>query len=151
MPPSRNVRMNQISFGLLVAALLSFWAFQFLPWYHGADQHIKGWRMWSGSFREIVRLRMDEELVAAMAFVTSGLMIFAGPFIMPLLHGSRWFWWLMTIMSASALVSLNGVIAISLLWNRHLPGPGMLCLVSAQILFLTGLLFIRREPVAELP
>lgn len=151
MPNSRNVRMNQISFGFLVAALLSFWAFQFLPWYQGADQHIKGWKMWSGSLREILRFRMDEELVAAVAFVTSALMIFAGPFIMPILRMSRWFWWLTMIMSASALVSLAGVIAISLLWNGRIPGSGMICLVLAQVFFLVGLLFIRRESAGELP
>lgn len=149
MPISHARRMNLIALALLITALLAFWTFQFLPWYQGADQQIKGWKMWSGSFREIFRFRMDEEIIAAVAFVTSGLMIFAGPFIMPILHSSRWFWWLTIIIAALAVVSLAGISVISMLFHSRLPGSGMICLLLAQVLFLAGLLFIRRERSEE--
>jgi hypothetical protein len=150
-------RMNLIALALLITALIAFVAFHFLIVDVYKDPlisdelEIVGWQVWPSAFEFLQHYDTSDmhAMVAISAFVTSALLIVASPFIVPFLRISRLSWWITVISSGAAMCGLGGVILMERSYS--IPGPGSHCLLASLALNFLGLLFIRREPMAELP
>jgi hypothetical protein len=143
----------RLPLAFFIAALAAYVAFHFLPWsIHGPDH---GWRIW-GMVLRIPRVWNDfRNLLPTFGFLTSGLLVLASPFLVPAFPASRLARILVRLMSAMATVSLTG----AMLWHSYFDSfagfrgsSGMLCLIAAQLLHLTGTMLLRpAERPATLP
>ena len=168
MSLSRSRRMNLVALALLVSALVAFTIFHFSRvdevfgfasgWLREKDS-IAGWQVWLSGWVSAKTWNTGgpnvaaEMLVSAM-LTSSALSIIAAPFLLPILRSSLLAWWLVVFFSFCGIC-----LGISIVSDYAIPEaavlgglrPGTYCLIFAQILNVVGLLFIRREPVAELP
>jgi hypothetical protein len=159
MPIPHARRMNLIALALLITALIAFVAFHFLPLEIYTDPslfskgHEIGWRIWPSLVRFLNDVDFNdlEGMIAVSAFLTYCLLVVGSPFIIPVLRVSRLGWWITVICSGLAMCGFGGMIVMT--ENNpsfSIPGPGLYCLLASLALNFLGLLFIRREPVAEL-
>lgn len=133
-----------LSLALLIAALLVFGAFHFLP---GFETENKGWNAWVDLWH---LMSSPEELaepllaVAVASFLTFTLLIAASPFLGNVWLKSRFAWWLAVIFSGLAAAGFwIGVFGDGGLDPN--PGPGGWCLLTAPMLNFAGLLMARRN------
>jgi hypothetical protein len=144
--------MNLIALALLVTSLLFFIGFHLGDWIHGSveSKPMAGWELWKNAF-EVVRdsnLRgLPHSLFITMsALIVATVLICGGPFAVKPLAASRALWWGATVASAASFAGFGGFMAYHMAENAvHEPGSGFFCLLAAQMLNFTGLLFIRRE------
>ena len=135
-----NPRLLPLAF--FVAALVAYAAFHFLPWsIHGPTV---GWQIW----RMVLRLPRDwndfSNLLPTFGFLSTGLLIVASPFLVPVFMASRLARILVRLVSLMAAVSLTG----ALLWHsgnfdKFRGRSGMICLIAAQLLHLAGTMLLR--------
>jgi hypothetical protein len=142
-------RMNLIALALFVTALVALTAFHLLPGFVAdADGIQPGWATWT-ALPELVNEVSGDPLgmIVIASFLTTALVVLACPFIASFLGRSRIAWWAVTVTSGAAFFGFGGIML------DHLDAleSGINCLAAAQALNFLGLLFIRREPMAELP
>ncbi len=109
-----------------------------------------GWELWKNAF-ELVRdsnLRglPHSLLITISALTVASVLICGSPFAVKPLASSRALWWGATVVSAASFAGFGGFMAYHVVEDAvHEPGTGFFCLIAAQMLHFTGLLFIRRE------
>lgn len=143
--------MNLVALATFITAIIFFVMFHILPWRE--DDGFPGWKLWP----EVVRLvahpsSMDGVSFRAISGLVSGsLVLVSTPFLWVVMRRSRVLWWIVFATSSMATFGLSGTILYHIVHNLE-PGKGMICVIVAQILLTTGLLFIRREdPPAPTP
>ena len=140
---------NRIVLTLFIAALACFTAFHFFPWSTGSD--LAGWQIW----RFVVRIPTDWEvqnLLPTFGFLSSGLLLAASPFLVPVFEASRLARNLILLGSALAAISLTGFIAwLSIDQGGFSGASGMISMMFAQIFHVAGMVAIKRPPPPSLP
>ncbi|WP_264513662.1 hypothetical protein [Luteolibacter rhizosphaerae] len=149
----RARRMNLIALALLITALIAYIAFHFLPLevyppdLYGIEPD-RGYEVWG----EVVEFAKDpsandpQDMIALAGFLCAAFLIIVSPFLVPLLHRSRWMWWTVVLVSGATLCGLGGVLLLIFFHDGEaIPGSGIHCLLAALALNFLGLLFIRRE------
>ena len=149
-------RMNLIARALLITALLFFVGFHLGDWVRATLdlEPLKGWELWKNAISVVrhsnLRGLPHSLFITMSALSVATVLICGGPFAVKPLAASRALWWGATVVSAASFVGFGGFMAYHMAENAlHEPGSGFFCLLAAQMLNFIGLLFIRREPMAE--
>ena len=135
--------MNRAALGLLVAALLTFTAFHFLPGFGEAEAC---WRVWlevGEILADPLRGNDASDFVILASFLTITLLILGSPFLLPVFLRSRLAWWLATLMSGVALFALWILVLVDT--EPALLGPAGWCLLMAPALHLIGMVTLRGD------
>lgn len=138
--------MNRLALGMHGAAVLLFLAYHLLPGF-GIDA---GWVIWPELGNAVRDPRIFEEPVALALFASFLMLtalIVASPFLSIAFRRSRLAWWLVTVMSGSAMVLLGGLILIHNDLGRL--GPGGMSLLACPAFHFIGMLMIRKERPLE--
>ncbi len=137
----RNGRIASMT--LLIAALVLFVAFHFLP---GFGPNEKGWHVWPYLSHTLLNprflIQQPTNCIANASFLNFSLLIVVSPFLTRILRKSRLVWWLATSFSGLAAVGFFVVIS-SETHDLHRLGWGILCLLIAPFLNFSGLILAR--------
>ncbi len=131
-----------ISIALLVAALLLFVAFHFLP---GFETEEVGWSVWRDLWKVMLepqQLNDPQSAVLIASFLTFSLLIVASPFLTEVWTKSRLAWGFALTFCGLASAGFWVMIFSD---SPSDPEPGGWCLMIAPLLNFAGLLLARGE------
>ena len=143
-----NKNRQLVSMAFLIAALLMFAAFHFLP---GFSSTKGGWVIWPQIGELILHpktlsgLGWQEAIIVA-AFLNFSFLIVVSPFLKNVWPKSRWAWGGAVIFSGLSTVAFLGVyLMIAFDDERTPPGDGGWCLLLAPAANFIGLLIAKPE------
>ena len=152
MPIPHARRMNLIAQALLITALLFFVGFHLGDWVRVTLElePLKGWELWKNAISVVRHSHLhglpNSLLITMSALIVASVLICGSPFAVKPLAASRALWWGATVVSVASFAGFGGFMAYYMVVEAvDEPGTGFFCLIAAQMLHFTGLLFIRRE------
>ena len=131
--------MNRLALGFFIAALVCFGVFHFVS--IDGNPGAKGWAVWSELFHFIKRgawRYMNPKFAFGFgSFLGMAILTLSGPFLFPVVGGSRLVRWVLTFFSFAILAGF-GVFMV-----MRSPVPGLWWLLVSQILNFIGFLCLR--------
>lgn len=137
-----------ISKAFLIAALVLFVTWHFLPCFDDPEQ---GWHVWPSIWRTLLdpeSLTHNPQAAIAIASILNfSLLILVSPFLMQVWSKSPLAWWFATIFSGLAAAGFWGIFVIA--GEAQSPHLGGWCVLLAPLLNFFGLLLARgKKPPA---
>lgn len=138
--------MNRISQGCFVASALAYVGMMLAPY-----DDARGWKIWIeiGDYLRTWSPNIRDFVPDALLFVivTMSFFTLASPMLCVFLKRSRLAWWLAAVLACSSLALFTVLLIQVGIGDEK---PLVWSLVVSQVLLVTGLFFVRKEPQPEI-